>query len=200
MAGFGNAGPLGSDTNSPAIDDGTLARVRMPPPKPAAILKAAPAGHVANATDPAIEMLNLSARARKAAYILKRAHPTVRFTSGRRTAAEQASAMASNVIKNRKWIVQTYAKSTLSTKCQAWVDKNPAMKTKHEIAAGLAGILKVAKDSELRRLSKHLSGDAFDVQPVVENAAKIKKTIRNLPGLDRFLDKEGGLIRWHAQF
>jgi hypothetical protein len=52
----------------------------------------------------------------------------------------------------------------------------------------------------LAMLSKHLSGDAFDVQPVDTDAAAIKKTIRGLKGLDRFLEKEGGLIRWHAQF
>ena len=200
MGGFANPGSLGSGSNRPALDDGTLARIRTPTPRATPTARAASAGYVANATDPAIEALNLSVRARKAAYALKKAHPSIKFTSGRRTAAEQASAMASNVIKNRKWIEQTYAKSTLSVKCQAWVDKNPDRKSKVEIAAGLAEILKVAKDSDLRMLSKHLSGDAFDVLPVVENAARIKKTIRHLPGLDRFLDIEGGLVRWHAQF
>jgi len=38
------------------------------------------------------------------------------------------------------------------------------------------------------------------VQPVEKDAAGIKKAIRGLPGLGRFLEKEGGLIRWHAQF
>jgi hypothetical protein len=55
-------------------------------------------------------------------------------------------------------------------------------------------------DAELSTLSKHLSGDAFDVQPVDTDADAIKKTIRGLDGLDKFLEKEGGLVRWHAQF
>ena len=61
-------------------------------------------------------------------------------------------------------------------------------------------MLNAATDSQLAMLSKHLSGDAFDVQPVDTDAAAIKKTIRGLKGLDRFMEKEGGLIRWHAQF
>ena len=61
-------------------------------------------------------------------------------------------------------------------------------------------VLEGFSDVELRGLSKHLSGDAFDVQPVTANADAIKADIRSLEGLDKFLDKEGGLIRWHAQF
>jgi hypothetical protein len=42
--------------------------------------------------------------------------------------------------------------------------------------------------------------DAFDVQPVTKNAASIKKSIQNLPGIKKLLEKEGGLVRWHAEF
>lgn len=56
-------------------------------------------------------------------------------------------------------------------------------------------------DRRKGRLSKHFSGMAFDVQPVDGPAGdKIKAAIRKLPGLTRFLEKEGGLVRWHAQF
>jgi hypothetical protein len=41
---------------------------------------------------------------------------------------------------------------------------------------------------------------AFDVQPVTQDADAIKKSIRALAGLDKFLEMEGGLVRWHAQF
>jgi hypothetical protein len=56
--------------------------------------------------------------------------------------------------------------------------------------------------AQLGRLSKHLSGNAFDVQPVdgKAEAEAIKASIRGLNGLDLFLDKEGGLQRWHAEF
>lgn len=53
---------------------------------------------------------------------------------------------------------------------------------------------------QLGRLSEHLSGSAFDVQPVDRNRAAIKASIRALPGLELFLDREGGLGRWHAAF
>ncbi|MBV9154718.1 MAG: hypothetical protein JO097_00515 [Acidobacteriaceae bacterium] len=151
-------------------------------------------------TDPEIEALHLSAVAKKAAYELKKKHPSVHFTSGRRNKQEQAHAMAANVVLNRNWIKETYVQSAARDACQKWVDENKQEKTTDKIAAGLKNVLDGLTDTELARLSKHLSGDAFDVQPVEKDAAEIKKTIRGLPGLDKFLEKEGGLVRWHAQF
>ena len=158
------------------------------------------AGSEAGKTDPDVEALNLSDVAKKGAYELKRQYPAVVFTSGRRDKSEQASAMASNVVLNRNWIKETYATNEASAACQKWVDDNPDKKTKAEIAAGLNSVMDGLSDEQLGHLSKHLSGDAFDVQPVDKDAAGIKKAIRGLAGLDKFLEKEGGLIRWHAQF
>ena len=104
------------------------------------------------------------------------------------------------MVLNRNWIEETYASSAVSRACQQWVDRNRDKTTKEEIQAGLLAVLNDATDAQLALLSKHLSGDAFDVQPVETDADAIKKTIRRLKGLDRFLEKEGGLIRWHAQF
>lgn len=150
--------------------------------------------------DPKIEGLHLNELPRNAAYMLKQRFPNIIFTSGRRNRTDQARAMASNVVKNRKWISQTYLPSPASQACQKWVDDHPEATTKEAIADGLFSVLNAFADVDLRRLSKHLSGDAFDVKPVVQNAEAIKDFIRHLPGLDKFLDKEGGLIRWHAQF
>jgi hypothetical protein len=158
------------------------------------------AGKDARKVDTEIEALNLSDPAKKAAYELKRQFPAVIFTSGRRDKSEQASAMASNVVLNRNWIKETYAQDDASVACQKWVDDNKDKTTKADIAAGLKGVMDGLTDEKLGQLSKHLSGDAFDVQPVEKDAAGIKKAIRGLPGLGRFLEKEGGLIRWHAQF
>jgi hypothetical protein len=55
-------------------------------------------------------------------------------------------------------------------------------------------------EAELVKISRHLTGKAFDVRPVTKNAAAIKADIRALSGLHKFLEKEGGLVRWHAQF
>jgi hypothetical protein len=196
-------GPLGVGDNRPVIDTGTTPRTAMPAPDPAGVQTTPPPAAAAvteDTPDPQIEVLDLAATARAAAVALKKAQPSVRFTSGRRDKADQADAMASNVVKNRKWIEQTYAKSDLRTKCQEWVDKNPDKTTRADIAAGLLTIFAAVDDAALGRFSKHLSGEAFDVQPVDKDADAIKKTIRGLPGLDKFLDTEGGLVRWHAQF
>jgi len=207
MAGSRPPGPLGTSTSTSAIDEGTLARTASPVPGSAGVNPpvaassppvAASAG--ASGTDPQIEALDLRGNARSGAYALKKAHPSVKFTSGRRNKDDQARAMASNVVHNRKWIEETYVSTTISKACQKWVDDNPDKKTQDEIAAGLLSVMNAATDADLGKLSKHLSGDAFDVQPVETDAEAIKKTIRGLSGLDKFLEKEGGLVRWHAQF
>ncbi|MGH8761011.1 MAG: hypothetical protein ACREVW_16135, partial [Burkholderiales bacterium] len=118
---------------------------------------------------------------RKAAYALKQRFPNIVFTSGRRNRVDQARAMASNVAFNRKWISQTYSPSPASQACQKWVDDHLEAVTKEAIADGLFSVLNGFADVDLRRLSKHLSGDAFDVQPVVQNAEAIKDFIRHLP-------------------
>lgn len=152
-------------------------------------------------SDSAIEGLDLAPTAKKAAYELKKAKPSVVFTSGRRDKDEQASAMAANIVKDgRNWIKETYAKSKARDDCQKWVDDNKEKTTKDEIATGLKGVLDGLTDAQLNALSKHLSGQAFDVQPVDPDKDEIKKAIKGLTGITKFLEKEGNLTRWHAEF
>jgi hypothetical protein len=151
-------------------------------------------------TDDSIEALDLAPVARAAAYELKRLHPVVVFTSGRRDKSGQARAMASNVVKKRKWIVETYKASEACSACQKWVDDHPKATTQAQIQDGLLSVFNSLSENQLGMLSNHLSGNAFDIQPVDQGAEAIKASIRGLKGLDLFLDKEGGLIRWHAQF
>jgi hypothetical protein len=87
----------------------------------------------------------------------------------------------------------TYVQSAARDACQKWVDENKYRKTRPEITAGLKEVLDALSNAQLAHLSKHLSGDAFDVQPVDRDADRIKRTIRALPGLGKFLEKEGGL-------
>ena len=150
--------------------------------------------------DPAIEALGLAPLARAAAYALKRLHPGVVFTSGRRDKVGQARAMAANVLRNRQWIAQTYLPSPVCAASQRWVDQHPEAVTQDAIQQGLLSVFDALPEAELGRISKHLSGEAFDVQPVAANAEVIKAAIRALEGLTKFLDREGGLERWHAQF
>lgn len=205
MAGATIPGPLGIGANRPAVDQGTSAVTASPLPVPTGTgaIAAHPPGAlaaVAPIMDAAIEALSLATTARAGAYALKSAHPGVVFTSGRRGKADQARAMSGNVVANRQWIAETYAQSPLRKSCQQWVDSHPEKKTAPEIADGLMSVFDGAADADLGKFSKHLSGEAFDVQPVDKDADEIKKTIRGLPGLSKFLDTEGGLVRWHAQF
>ena len=148
-----------------------------------------------------IASLKLSPKARKAAEILLKEYPDIVFTSGRRDLAGQTHAMAGNVVKKRDWIAKTYASNDASKACQKWVDDHPEAKTQKQIAAGLLETLK-GLGPKAGQMSKHLSGDAFDIQPVKDKvkAEAIKKSIKELPGVKQFLDHEGGLEIWHVGF
>ena len=146
-----------------------------------------------------IEELNLVPVAENAARLLHQKFPQLEFTSGRRDVPHQAHAMARNVVEtgNRQWIAQTYK---AAAKLQQWVDTHPQAKTIDEITAGLRTTMEAMPEVELLKVSKHLTGKAFDIRPVTANSEAIKNFIRTLPGLTTFLDKEAGVTRWHAQF
>lgn len=146
--------------------------------------------------------LQLRGAALAGALALEGRFPGIVFTSGRRGVTEQASVMASNVVQRRRWIRETYLATPESQALQAWVAAHPLADTHAEIAAGLAGVMAHWSDAQKSRLSKHFSGDAFDVQPLADGprARAIVAAIRGLPGLSTFLEREGGLKRWHAQF
>lgn len=146
--------------------------------------------------------LDLAEPALGAAILLKQVHPNISFTSGRRAVKDQARAMASNVVHNREWIRETYTNTAESASLQAWVDAHPQATTRDAIQAGLQAVMRDWTNAQKGKLSKHFSGLAFDVEPVPdgEAATAIKHSITRLPGLVKFLEKEGGLTRWHAQF
>ena len=150
--------------------------------------------------DEKIEKLKLRGYAKKGAYTLKAKHPGIEFTSGLRDRGAQARAMASNVVKNRKWVQTTYRDTPIRERLQGWVDTHPEAKTQTDLQIGLLIVLQLFTDDELLVLSRHFSGEAFDVQPITQDAEQIKSDILALEGLDKFLDHEGGLVRWHAQF
>jgi len=50
------------------------------------------------------------------------------------------------------------------------------------------------------QLSLHLSGNAFDINPVIPDVNNIEATVATLPGYKQFLNNEGGLTIWHAEF
>jgi len=144
-----------------------------------------------------IDEMNLAPTAKAAAKLLLGKHPNIEFTSGRRDVRQQAHAMAGNVTHDRKWIGNTYIKGQ---KLQAWVDAHPEAVTVDQITAGLTQVMNAMPEDERTKISRHLTGRAFDVRPLKLNAKAIKADIRALPGLNKFLEQEGGLVRWHAQF
>lgn len=148
-----------------------------------------------------IEHLNLAGAAKAGAQALLDQYPEIVFTSGRRAVADQARAMASNIVQRRQWIALTYKPTDESRALQDWVDTHPAAISQGAIAAGLTAVMESWPPERLAKVSKHFTGQAFDVHPVAgARGAQIKASIRALPGLAKFLEKEGGLIRWHAQF
>src|SRR5262245_29959293 len=108
-----------------------------------------------------IDSLKLSPKARKAAEILLKQHPEVVFTSGRRDLAQQASAMAGNIVLKRDYVKNTYSKNDASKACQKWVDDHPEATTQKAIAAGLLETFKKL-GPKAGQISAHLTGDAFD--------------------------------------
>jgi hypothetical protein len=146
-----------------------------------------------------IEELKLEPRTEQAARLLLKKHPNIQFTSGRRDVPQQAHAMASNIVSlhDRQWIGKTYL---AGAKLQKWVDDHPSAVTVDQITAGLQETMNAMPEAELLKISRHLTGRAFDIKPVTQNAEAIKADIRALPGLHKFLEKEGGHVRWHAQF
>ena len=149
-----------------------------------------------------IDDLDLASSAKAGAKKLQEQFPNdVKFTSGRRSIERQASAMAPNIVTNRKWIEQTYKASPQSAALQKWVDENPTTTTAAAIAAGLQSVMSSWTAAQQRNFSRHITGDAFDVQPVPgTQGEKIKQAIANLPKLDWHTFQEGGLEIWHAQF
>jgi hypothetical protein len=150
----------------------------------------------------AVADLDLSTNAKAAAEsLLKQFGPDkIGFTSGRRDVAGQAKAMAGHVVNKRDWIIKTYVDAEDAAELQKWVDENPQATTVTSIADGLKSVMDGWDIDKLRRLSWHLTGDAFDLMPIPSPAGdEIVAAIKLLPNYNKFLPKEDGDIVWHVQ-
>lgn len=148
--------------------------------------------------------LGLVGNADAAARELAKECPAVVFTSGRRSREDQALAMAANIVAGgRQWINRTYKASMARESCQKWVIANPTAVTREEISTGLLSVLDGLTAEELSHLTKHLSGEAFDVRPVGGLTGQmILMSLRRITKQHdgKFIEREGGLTVWHAQF
>ena len=127
-----------------------------------------------------IEELQLEPIADHGARLLQQKHPNIEFTSGRRMIAQQAHTMAANIVSlnDRQFIGRTYL---AGAKLQQLVDAHPNAVTVDVITAGLLGVMNGMAEDEVLKISRHLTGRAFDVRPVRQNAGAIKADIRALP-------------------
>jgi hypothetical protein len=159
-----------------------------------------------------IDQLRLSPAAKKGALFIFGKHPYVIFTSGRRDVMEQAHAMACNVVVDPKWVYRTYLRGA---PLQTAIDSYRLMArpwTVQAIEDVLLTAMHQLTDAELRGLSRHYTGDAFDIKPLLDNTGgptpqgeAVLDTIQFMKrdpsfGVEKFLTKEGDLIRWHVQF
>jgi hypothetical protein len=149
-----------------------------------------------------IAELDLAPSAKAGAEALLALFPThVKFTSGRRGTTDQARVMAPNVVKNRRWIEETYLDTPQRAALQAWVDANPQATDAATIAAGLEAVMRSWTPDQQRGFSRHFLGDAFDIAPVAGDIGeRIKEAIPKLPRYQWHRFKEGGLVIWHVQF
>ncbi len=128
-----------------------------------------------------------------------RRYPGAAITSGKRTIEDQAAAMAANQHRRRTWIEETYKDSVAKRACLEWCKAHPRA-TRTALQSGLLSVLRGLLPSELAGISLHLSGDAFDVQPEKarpEIAEWLRIQALKLGG--KFIENEGGLLRWHWQ-
>lgn len=151
-----------------------------------------------------VDDLDLEPKAKAGAKSLAdRFGAKVVFTSGRRSVDDQCRVMAQNIVSttNRKWIEKTYKASVARTELQGWVDANPAATTLADLKAGLLSVMSGWDNAKKATFSLHLSGAAFDMQPVSgADGDDIKSAIGRLDGLRTFLDGEGGVKVWHVDF
>jgi hypothetical protein len=142
-----------------------------------------------------IKQLDLEPIIEAKARSLMARHPGVVFTSGRRSAADQAYAMAGNIVSsgNRRWIAETYRDGPAIRHLQQWVDAHPEATTRVELSGGLFSVLTSMPAEERSHVSRHLAGMAFDVRPhsCPFSALEALEPVQ-------LLSHEGDAERWHC--
>lgn len=162
----------------------------------------------------AIARLSLNAQAHACAVAIAQQHPDVVFTSGRRTRDDQARAMARNIVQDREFraanpktkrkpYLDIYLAHTVIASIKRWLREHPKAVTAAEIEHGLKQVFAGMTDTEMTKLSRHFSGNAFDIAPVDGMRgqmilATIKREVSERGA--RLIENEGGVRVWHVQF
>lgn len=176
----------------------------------------APTGQAVPGQDAEVTVLNLDAQTAAVAQWIKSRNPKARFTSGYRAAVpDQARAMSQNVAQRgggaagAAWIAGTYAKppAKIVAALMQWCTDNPDVTDAESIEAGFSTVIGTFQASDWGHLSKHILHRAFDVQPIVDgdgnptgDGVKLHDDLKAIGAkVGKFLDNEGGEVRWHLQ-
>lgn len=150
-----------------------------------------------------VSELDLSPVAKAAAEKLVASFPQVVFTSGRRDLRKQAEVMATNELRDPGWVKSTYK---ISEPFVWWIEQNKP-KSQVEMAIGFHDVMMRMSQEEIDQVSKHLSGNAFDIKPIIDKTGmpttegfEIVDFCRSKLGAEKILLREGNLIVWHVQF
>lgn len=147
-----------------------------------------------------IAALHLAPVAESGARLFSAQYPAVLFTSGRRTVAEQAHAMAGHVLKNPHWIGEVYLHGQA---LQASINSYLAMGypwTFDAVAQTLYDTLISLPVEDQLKISRHLSGHAFDCAWDADEGDAMAEYAKTLPGVEVVLDNEAGVRLIHVQF
>lgn len=159
-----------------------------------------------------IDEMQLSPNAKRAAQLVRTAHPAVLFTSGRRDVRDQARAMAENTIRyGTDWLGQTYTNQAMVQALVHWTHQH--LESAASVGLMTEGFYRTLVTDHAGSLTQfpHVRGDAFDIQcprfasgQIDEQTVNaIRRTIETLPnglGLQLILTKEGAHRVIHAQF
>lgn len=150
-----------------------------------------------------IDALNLAPVMEQRARELQTLFPEVAYLSGRRGRADQAHAMAANIVAtgDRRWVAKTYKNPA---ELQTRLDYRPEAKTLNQIEAVLyEGLLSMTED-EFAKLSDHAGGHAVDLAPLEDETGMPTKQgcaviqwIERCPDTKWFTTREGKAKRWH---
>lgn len=171
-----------------------------------------------------ITALRLAPTAKAVAIELQTRYPAVVFRRGRWTVADQAQQMILNLVEtyrkaapdqdgeiNRLHLIMTLANrnsfgtnsrssDTLRERLRALLDGDADQLTQQGLQLQLESLISNLSQPELHDLSPHLTGNAFDIEPLFATPATLRQFLAEMPyACDFDIEPEGNDQLWHIQ-